>query len=170
MRTLAAVLVLALATTGCRRSVVHTAASASTGPDTLIAGTVITSAGTWSAITSRGRNELDLTVSGTTISWKVKYGPASGGSGLGMTLSSPSDPWFVYVESPSRLWTFNGKDQLDYCFQNSPGRGGKNGTCILSRAISPGSPPVPADLVPHLPAELRKLFPEVEAADKRPSI
>lgn len=86
-----------------------------------------------------------------------------------MSLSSPADPWFVFVESPSQFWFFDGKDEMDYLIL-TPGGGAKAGGSIHSGRVYPSSPPVPKELIPHLPADLRSLLPEVERPGNRPSI
>ena len=168
-------LLIVVTATGCRKSTSHTS-TLSAGPDTLIAGTVITSAGSWSARTPHGSTKLDLSVSGTSVNWTItteekigKFGSSGGSSGSGMGLSSPADPWFVFVESPSRLWMFDGKDELAYRFRNDGGGSG-GGQSIFSGKLLPGSPPVPRELVLQLPPELQKQFPDVEPAGKRPSL
>lgn len=169
-------LLITIPATSCRKTVIHTSSSSSTGPDTLIPGTVVNAAGSWSANTSKGSTKLDVSVSGTSINWTIiteekigKFGSSSGSSGSGMSLSSPTDPWFVFVESPSRLWMFDGKDQLAYRFQNNGGGSG-GGQSIFDGKLLSGSPPVPRDLVLQLPPDLKKLFPHVEPAGKRPSL
>ncbi len=168
-------LLITTAATGCRK-VVHRTSAVLIVPDTLVAGTVINSAGTWSANTPDGSQHLVVTVSGTSISWSLETremhpggGSSSGSSSSGMSLSSPSDPWFIFVESPQRLWFFNGKDGLDYRFR-SPDGGSEGGTSIFSGELHTASPPVPNELVPHLPPELRKLLPHVTPSGKRPSL
>lgn len=168
-------LLITAAATGCRKTVHHTS-TVSTVPDTLIAGTVIKSAGSWTARTPKGSTKLDLTVSGTSVNWSItteekigRFGSSSGSSGSGMSLSSPADPWFVFVESRSRLWMFDGKDELAYRFQNDGG-GSNGGQSIFNGKPLSGSPPVPRELVLQLPPDLQKLFPDVEPASKRPSL
>lgn len=169
-------LLITITATSCRKPVIHTSSSSSTGPDTLIAGTVIKSAGTWSASTSKGSTKLDLSVSGTSINITIttqekigNFGSSSGSSGSGMSLDSPSDPWFAFVESPSRLWFFNGKDELSYKSQH-PGGGRSGGQSIFDGKLLADSPPVPRELVPLLPPDLQKLFPNVQPPGKRPSL
>lgn len=173
MRAVLTLFLLAVITTGCRRSVVHTSASTSTGPDTLIAGTVIASSGSWSASTSKGSTILEISVSGNSFNWTITSEESSGKFGTrstsGMALFSPSDPWFVFVESPSRLWMCNGTNELTYKFVN-PGGGGSGGHSIYDGKLHSDDPPVPSGLVPHLPPDLRKLFAPVEAKPMRPSI
>lgn len=168
-------LLIAAAATGCRKSTSHTS-TVSAGPDTLIAGTVINAAGSWSARTPNGSTKLNVTVSGTSVNWTIvteekigKFGSSGGSSGSGMGLSSPADPWFVFVETPSRLWMFDGKDELAYRFRNDGGGSG-GGQSIFNGKLLPGSPPVPGELVLQLPPELQKQFPHVEPAGKRPSL
>jgi hypothetical protein len=160
---------------GCRKSTSHTS-TLSAGPDTLVAGTVIKSAGSWTARTPQGSTKLDLTVSGTSVNWTVTteekigtFGSSGGSSASGMSLSSPTDPWFVFVESRSRLWMFDGKDELTYRFQNEGGGSG-GGQSIFNGKLLSGSPPVPRELVLQLPPDLQKQFPHVEPAGKRPSL
>lgn len=167
---------LIITATSCRKTVIHTSSSSSTGPDTLIAGTVINSAGSWTARTPQGSTKLDLTVSGTSVNWTItteekigKFGSSGGSSSSGMSLSSPADPWFVFVESRSRLWMFDGKDELAYRIQNDGGGSG-GGQSIFDGKLLSGSPPVPRELVLQLPPDLQKLFPHVEPAGKRPSL
>ena len=135
MRTLLFLLSLSLAAVGCRRTVTISSSPVATAPDTLIAGTIIRSAGTWSAHTSKTSQRLDVTVGGNAISWeaheeeKLPGGGTSGGtSKSGMTLSSPSDPWFIFVQSPTRLWFFNGSGDLTYSL--SDGGGSRSGPAI----------------------------------------
>lgn len=175
MRALLFFLSLAVLTAGCRKSATRTS-TGSTAPSTLIPGLLIKSPGSWTATTSQGSTTLDITVHGTTVDWSVtsevkvgKFGSSSGTSSSGISLSSPADPWFAFVESSSRLWFFDGKDELTYSLRN-PNGGGQGGTSIYGGRLAPGSPPVPPDLVPHLPPELQKLFPHVTPATKRPSL
>jgi hypothetical protein len=172
---LLAALLIAATATGCRKSTSHTS-TLSGGPDTLIAGTVIKSAGSWTARTPQGSKKLDLTVSGTSVHWTItteekigKFGSSGGSSSSGMSLSTPTDPWFVFVESRSRLWMFDGKDELTYKIQNDGGGSG-GGQSIFNGKLLPGSPPVPREVVLQLPPELQKQFPHVEPAGKRPSL
>jgi len=171
-------LLITITATSCRKTLIHPSFSRSTVPDTLIPGTVINSAGSWSASTSKGSTKLDVSVNGTSINWTIfteeklgKFGSSGGTSGSGMSLSSPTDPWFVFVESPSRLWMFDGENDLSYRFQsNGGGSGGGQGIVIVNGTLLPGGPPVPRDLVLQLPPGLQKLFPHVEHAGKRPSL
>jgi hypothetical protein len=172
----AALLLFALVAgfSSCRRTVTISSSTAATAPDTLIAGTIIRSAGTWSAHTSKTSQRLDVTVSGNSISWevhdeeKLPGGGSSGGtSKSGMPLSSPSDPWFIFVESPTRLWFFNGSGDLTYSL--SDGGGSRSGPAIHAGKLQPTNEQIPSDIVPHLPPELQKLFPPVEPESKRPS-
>ena len=180
MRALAAVLVaivaLSFALIGKRMPRTGTPSL----PPTAAAGSVIRSTGPWTVLTLEGPKELEISLGHTTVTRTVKSGTKQRPSGsisvsisstiaLSMDLSSPADPWFVFIESPSRFWFFDGRDEMDYLILE-PGGGVKAGGCMHSGRIYPNSPPVPKELIPHLPPNLRTLFPEVEAADKRPSI
>ena len=175
MRTALLFLALSLATIGCRRTVTLSSSSAAaTGPDTLITGTVIRSAGTWSAHTSKTSQRLDVTVSGKSISWTMdteEQNPGGGSSGgtstSGMTLSSPTDPWFIFVQSPTKLWFFNGSSELTYSL--SDGGGSRSGPAIHASKLQPTNEKIPTDLIPELPPELQKLFPPVKPKTERKS-
>jgi hypothetical protein len=167
-------LLITAAATGCRKTTVHTS-TVSSAPDTLIAGTVIKSSGSWTARTPKGSTKLEVTVSGNSVNWTIsteekigRFGSSSGSSSSGTSLSSPSDPWFVFVESPQRLWFFNGKDQLSYTV--SDGGGSRSGPAILSGQLQPTTEVIPPEIAPHLPAGIRSLLPPVEPVEKRPSI
>ncbi len=174
MRVALLLLTLAAASTGCRKTVTYSSKVATT-PDSLIAGTVINSAGTWSANDPKGSQKLDVTISGTSVSWSVSSekkhpggGSSGGSSSSGMSLSSPIDPWFIFVESPKRLWFFNGKNELNYAL--SDGGGARSGPAIFSGQLQPTAEVIPTDLIPHLPPDLQKLFPPVVPQPKRPSL
>lgn len=167
-------LLITTAATGCRKTV-HRTSTVSTVPDTLIAGTVINTAGTWSANSPKGSQHLVVTVNGTSISWTLESremhpggGSSSGSSSSGMSLSSPSDPWFIFVESPQRLWFCDGKDQLSYNI--SDGGGSRSGPAIFAGKLQPTTEVIPPEIAPHLPAGIRNLLPPVEPVEKRPSI
>lgn len=167
-------LLITATATGCRKTV-HRTSTVSTVPDTLIAGTVINSAGTWSANSPKGSQHLKVTVSGTSISWSLETreihpggGSSGGSSSSGMSLSSPSDPWFIFVESPQRLWFCDGKDQLSYSL--SDGGGSRSGPAIFSGQLQPTTEVIPPEIAPHLPAGIRNLLPPVDPVEKRPSI
>lgn len=167
-------LLITAAATGCRKTV-HRTTTISTVPDTLIAGTLINSAGTWSANTPKGSQHLEVTVSGTSISWSLKIremhpdgGSSGGSSSSGMSLSSPSDPWFIFVESPQRLWFFDGKDRLTYSI--SDGGGSRSGPAIFSGQLQPTTEVIPPEIAPHLPAGLRNLLPPAKPVETRPSL
>jgi hypothetical protein len=167
-------LTVSLATLGCRRTATVTSSTTVTTPDTLVAGTVIRSAGTWSAHTTTTSHKLEVTVSTNSVGWSVTSeeklpggGTGGGSSSSGMPLSSPSDPWFVYVESPQRYWFFDGKGDLNYSLSD---RGGsRGGPAMVSGKLLPTDEKIPLDLIPLLPADLQKLFPPVEPKSERPS-
>src|SRR5205085_2441342 len=99
--------------------------------------------------------------------------PSAGSSGSGnnikgsIDLASPASPWFIYVESPDRLWFCDGSAKLSYQIQTSGKSYGAD--AILDGALKDGSEPVPAEVIPLLPADLQKLFPAAKGKP-RPSI
>ncbi|MCW1925334.1 hypothetical protein OKA05_22430 [Luteolibacter arcticus] len=176
MRIALLLLTFAAASAGCHKTTVTTTSSTvATSPDTLIAGTIIRSAGTWSAHKARTTQKLDVTVSGNSISWTIDTmeqlpgGGSSGGSGSsGMTLSSPTDPWFIFVESPRHLWFFNGTTDLTYSL--SDGGGSRSGPAIHAGKLMPTNEKIPPDLVRQLPPDLQKQLPPVPPKEERPSL
>ncbi|PAW67026.1 MAG: hypothetical protein B9S38_12945 [Verrucomicrobiia bacterium Tous-C4TDCM] len=173
MRALLSLLLLAVAATGCRRA--GTSGSTSVAaPDTLIPGTFITSPGSWSHTRANVTRRLTINLTGTSVSWNhsiEERSPSgvssSSGNGGGMSLSSPGDPWFAHVESPTRLWFFDGKGTLtnDYYDESTP-----SGRVIFKGKLQSGAVTVPPDLILRLPAELQKLLPPAEPPGKRPSL
>jgi hypothetical protein len=94
-------------------------------------------------------------------------GTTAGTNSSGMSLSSPSDPWFIFVESPKRLWFFDGRDELTYSLSD---RGGsRSGPAIYSGKLQPTDEKIPTDLILLLPPDLQKQFPPVEPKTERPS-
>ena len=156
------------ALTGCRkhRVVVSPPAAPAASANTLVEGTVIKSAGTW-AHSERGSHcTFTAGPAGAGIHWSYQF---SGSKGNGTTsssfsLSSPTTPWFIYVESPERLWFFSGEN-LYYHRWDPDG----SGNAIIGGTLKMNPEDVPSGLVPHLPAELQKLFPPVDNK-RRPSI
>ncbi|MCW1886474.1 hypothetical protein OKA04_17180 [Luteolibacter flavescens] len=175
MRVALLVLAFVAGSVGCRRSVTVTTSMTTSTANTLTPGLVINSAGSWSATHSKGSESLDISVSGTDITWTLTStenlpgGASSSGSGSsGITLTSPSDPWFVYVDSPQELWFFNGTTELTYSLSSNGGS--SSGPAIHAGKLLPIKEKVPAGLVPHLPANLQKLFPATEPEEPRPSL
>lgn len=175
MRIAALVLTLAVATIGCRRSVTIATSTTAITPDTLIPGLLIRSSGNWSTHHSKGSKTLEVTATGSTVNWtitqeeKLPGGSSTSGSGSsGITLSSPTDPWFVYVESAEELWFFNGSTELTY--NSSKNGGSRSGPAIHAGKLFPIEEKIPTGLIPHLPPDLQKLFPPEQPKEKRPSL
>lgn len=173
MKFVPLLLALVLSAVACRK---HTM-TVSGGPvasSTLVAGSFIDSAGTYThddgSVTHRVVVSPGPAAVNCGLSRHEQRGMSSSNSSSGRSirLLHPSDPWFIFVERPGRLWFFNGKNQLDYEME-SPGGGGHSGSAIDSGKLRPDAPPLPPDLVPRLPEELRKLLPAVYAPGVRPS-
>jgi hypothetical protein len=157
-----------LAGTACRKT-----PTTVTKPDTLIPGTFITTSGSFTRTEGRTIHTLDVIQSGTSLtlqyrsSEKLSSGGTSGSMMQGSTsVSSPTDPWFVYVESPERFWYFEGKSELSILHPLDDG----DGRMISSGKIHPDCANVPPEVVLRLPAELQKFLPTVEPPVKRPSL
>ena len=171
MRALLSLLLLAVAATGCRRA--GTSGSTSVAaPDTLIPGNFITTSGTFTHTEGRTIRSLDVTRSGTSLSLDYRYReemPSGGTSGSTSTnrgsISSPTDPWFIYVESPERFWLFDGKSALRTFHPE-----GTTGPVISSGKLGRSDAKVPGEVILRIPAELQKLLPPVEPPVKRPSL
>ena len=175
---LASLLVCTLLT-GCTRRVVTSSSSAAPAtPNTLLEGTFITGDGSWHHRQGNIDKTLQVTVSGRDISWnytRTEYltqgGRSSGGSGSHLRTDAPGAPWFIYVETPTRLWFFDGKDNLS--LQENHGGYELMGTAIITHGKlrdESDSTSVPTDLIPRLPEELQKLLPKPARRAERPSI
>lgn len=174
MRVIFLALAIGLGLCGCRpRKVVAppppptTAASATT----LVAGTVIRSGGSWSDVGSGTDHILSVTTRGKQVQWR-HYVSRPGGGSKGNTSGSidagtPPGPWFIYVESPDRLWFFDGSSSLSYRIWQAGSSDA--GDAIHGGTLKESTEPVPQELVPLLPENLQKLFP-AEASKPRPSI
>lgn len=175
---LASLLVCTLLTGCTRRVVTSSSSSAPATPNTLVEGTFITGSGSWHHRKGDIDNALQVTVSGNDISWNYTHteyqghgGRSSGGSGTQLRTSSPGAPWFIYVEAPTRLWLFDGKDSLS--LQENHGSYNLVETVVIARGkLREGgdASSVPTDLIPRLPEELQKLFPKPTTPTGRPSI
>jgi len=167
------VLTLALSAVACRKHTM-TVSGGALASNTLAAGTFIDSAGTYTHEDGAVTHEVVVSPGPAAVSCDLRrreqrgMATSSSSSGRSIRLIHPSDPWFIFVESPDRLWFFNGKNQLEYEVQ-SPGGGGSSGPAIASGQLRPNTPPIPPDLILRLPPELRKLLPAVEAPGVQPS-
>jgi hypothetical protein len=160
-----------LASTACRK-ISTTGSPATATPDTLIPGSFITTSGTFTHHKGMTDRSLDVTQSGTSLSLDYRYSeemPSGGSSGSTSTnhssISSPTDPWFIYVESPERFWLFDGKSALRTFHPE-----GTTGPVISSGKVGRSDARVPGEVILRLPAELQKLLPPVEPPVKRPSL
>ena len=167
-------LLITAATTACRRSASSVSPTGSTGSDTLIPGNFITTSGRFTHTEGMTRHLLDVTQSGTSLSLqyrsteKLPSGGTTGSMMQGSTsVSSPTDPWFVCVESPERFWYFEGKSELSILrtFDASSGR-----VISAGKKTHPESANVPPAVVLRLPEDMKKLLPPVEPHVKRPGL
>lgn len=166
-------LLLILSATACRKHA--TSVSVAHAPaNTLVAGTFIDRAGTFTHDDGTVTRELVTSPGPSAVNCMLSYREQrpgmsrSSSSGHTIPLSKPGAPWFVYVERPGRLWFFNGKDRLDYDHQNRDGTS-SSGDAIHSGTLVPSAPPIPVELIPRLPASLRKLLPAANPESPRPS-
>jgi hypothetical protein len=171
LRLLLCLSLVLVAATACRKTST-TASSTVAAPDTLIPGTFITTSGSFTRTEGRTIHTLDVIQSGTSLSLDYRYReemPSGGTSGSssanGSSISSPTDPWFIYVESPERFWLFDGKSELRTFHPE-----GTTGPVISSGNLDRSDATVPAEVILRLPAELQKLLPPVEPPAKRPSL
>lgn len=143
-------------------------------PNTLVAGAFISAAGSFTHADATITRELTVTPGPKDLTWhlsRTEYRPggsSSGGHGNSMPLPAAATPWFIFVESPDRLWFFNGSNKLSYHLSET-GSGVRSGPAIVDGKIRPDSPPIPAALQPRLPEELRKLIPAEPPPVERPS-
>ena len=122
-----------------------------------------------------GINKLELIPAGKDVHWsfRVERQLPSGGlnkssAGGAIQLNSPADPWFVFAESPTRLWFFNGSDTLAYTVKDEHVSSG--GQAISGGNLQNGAPRIPTEVIRKLPAPLQQLFPPVPPAGPKPSI
>jgi hypothetical protein len=181
MRTISILLALVVGTVGCRKSAVHsstsssssTSSTTSSGRGALVPGTFITTSGKFTLTEGKTVHTLDVAQSGTSLSLDYSSSEElpSGGSvgdavGGSTSVSSPTDPWFVYVETPQRFWYFEGKSELSILrlFDDSSGR-----VIPAGKKTHPDAAKVPPAVVLRLPDDMKKLLPPVVPPVKRPS-
>lgn len=166
-----------LASTACRKTSTTRSSTLATH-DTLIPGTFITSPGTYQGREGRYTRTIKLSPAGTQMGWTLTtkvIGPreAAGNhasSSSFLALSSPTDPWFVYVESPGRLWLCDGHANLYVNFIGSTGDNDYR-QLVNSCRLTPGKPlPAPKPVFDRLPEALRRILPAPETPVVRPSI
>ena len=173
LRLLLCLSLVLVAATACRKTSTTRASTVAT-PDTLIPGTFITTSGKFTHSDGMATHSLEVTQSGTSLSlgFSSQRRLPSGGntgssSGTGMlSISSPTDPWFVYVESPVRFWYSDGRSDLRTFYPE----GGASGPVIYAGKLHSPGPSVPHEVILRLPEDLKKLLPPVEPPVKRPSL
>ena len=75
-----------------------------------------------------------------------------------LVLSKATDPWFVHVESPSRLWLCDGHSNLYAGFISSKGTN-ENHQLVNSGRLTTKQKPVPVEVHERLPERIRRLLP-----------
>lgn len=156
---------VAVTATACRKTVAP--------PDTLIPGSFITGSGRFTHTDGMNLHLLDVTQSGTSLSLqyrsseKLPSGGTTGSMKQGSTsISSPTTPWFIYVESPERFWCSDGRSELSIFYADDD----IIGPVILAGKLHCLGPDIPSEVILRLPADLQKLLPQVEPAERRPSL
>jgi hypothetical protein len=161
-----------LASTACRKTSTSGSSTVAT-PDTLAPGAFITTSGRFTRTEGKITHTLDVTQSGTSLSLEYSSSeelPSGGTTGDMMggrtSVSSPTDPWFGYVETPQRFWYFDGKSELSILrmFDDSSGR------VISAGKVEWPDAKVPPAVVLRLPDDMKKLLPPVEPDVKRPNL
>ena len=166
-----------LAGTACRKTSASSTSSVATTPDTLIPGTFITSPGTYHGREGRYTRSIKLNLTGNQVGWALttevtgtREATESSTSISGMDLSSPTDPWFVYVESPGRLWLWDGHANLYANFIRSDGDDEHRQLVNMGRLSPTHRIPVPKPVFDRLPESIRRILPAPETPVVRPSI
>ena len=174
MRTALLFLTLSLATVGCRKTATHTAAVA-TAPDTLIAGTFITTLGEYRGHEGRFTRTIKLTPFGISIAYSIITVKGTSGdssdrqeSCSALALEKPTDPWFIYVESPARLWLCDGHANVYACFISAKGTN-EHHQLVNSGHRTHKEIPLPDAAYHRLPDQLRRLFPVPVEKETLPS-
>lgn len=180
MRVAVLLVILPLVLSGCRKK--SAAAPASTTPPTLVSGLFVNSPGNWWAPHGSGSFQLEVSGSGNSLryKWLLFDTPMPSGGGRGSGGSSPiaippwPPDWFIYVEeagASKHLWFYGSNNRL--WFVTIRGRMTEPETVMIidekGKLNSRARRQVPADLIPRLPAELQKLFPEIDPSTKQPS-
>lgn len=173
---LLASLLLCSLLTGCTRRVVTSYSTTVSGPNTLVAGTFITSGGNWTHREGNIGQGLQVNVSSVNVTWTYSHttylsngASTSGSSGTSRSIvNTGATPWFLYVEAPDRLWFFDGANNL--ALQEGRGSSLDETRVISGGKLQDEAIQVPADLIPRLPEELQKLIPKPKAPASRPSI
>ena len=165
-----------LAGSACRKTSTTRSSTAAT-PDTLIPGTFITSPGDYHGREGRYTRTIKLSPAGTQMGWSLttevtgtREATESSTSISGMALSSPTDPWFVYVESPGRLWLWDGHANLYVALIKGSGHNDYH-QLVSGGRLSPVDPlPVPKPVFDRLPEPIRRILPIPETPVVKPSI
>jgi hypothetical protein len=166
-------LTLCLASSGCRR--VTPTAAAPSASATLLSGSFVTAPGEYRGSEGRFTRIVKLTDRGSSIAWSIttekktsRSSPASSTSTSALNLANPTVPWFVYVESPTRLWLYDGHANLTASFVSN------NGSNEFHQLLNSGhrttkDKPLPAEVFQRLRESLRSLFPAPAEPERRPS-
>jgi hypothetical protein len=176
MRIALLVLMAVMGFTSCRRLGAHTTSSAAvTLPDTLVSGIFITAPGEYRGHEKNFTRSVKLTAVGNSIAWAITTVKGSSGSSedshtttSALVLSKPADPWFIHVESPSRLWLCDGHSNLYACFISGKGTN-EHHQLVNSGHRTTKDKPLPAEVYHRLPEALRALFPAPAEPERRPS-
>jgi len=165
-----------LASTACRKTSTTRSSTIAT-PDTLIPGTFINSPGTYHGREGRYTRTIKLSLTGNQVGWILttevtgtREATESNTSSSFLPLSSPADPWFVYVESPGRLWLCDGHANLYANFIRSDGEDEHRQLVNMGRLSPVDKLPVPKPVFDRLPEALRRILPAPETPVVKPSI
>jgi hypothetical protein len=165
-----------LASTACRKTSTTRSSTVAT-PDTLIPGTFITSPGDYHGREGRYTRTIKLSLTGNQVSWTLttevtgtREATESSTSVSGMALSSPADPWFVYVESPGRLWLWDGHANLYVALIKGSGHNDYHQLVSDGRLDPTENLPVPKPVFDRLPEALRRIVPAPKTPVVKPSL
>jgi hypothetical protein len=161
-----------LASTACRKTSTTRSSTLAT-PDTLIPGAFITTSGKFTHTEGMTLHLLDVTQSGTSLSLQYRSqktlpsGGTTGSMKQGSTsISSPTAPWFIYVESPERFWCSDGRSELSIFYADDD----IIGPVFLAGKLHCLGPDIPPEVILRLPPDLQKLLPPVKPVENRPSL
>lgn len=162
---------LLTASTACRRHHgTYTSPPAASAPNTFVPGTFIENSGHW---THSDGFYLSITLTTNVSAHAVEFelqrvGKDGGGGSSGtMPVADPADPWFIYVETLERVWTFDGSNKLDYMIVDA--NGSRSGVAVLDGKVQEGAPAVPIELAPRLPEDIRNALPYLNRPETIPS-
>lgn len=120
-------------------------------------GEFVTGGGHWEYDSEEGVLTLSARPMGGGVSWGAEFsGVSTGGT---VTLSSRSDPWFIYLEGPRSLWIFHGQEELNHVVLNEDGSSTHETARGTHEFRFDPATKAPQAVLDRLPEPMRKILP-----------